>query len=223
MHALEYGEKLARTGVPIRRCQVLEAGVPKHELPIMRFEGIERLVRGVYGAPGKSPNVIVAAVQVRKGIPCLHSALFLHGLLDTEPEEAWLCIPHKGWKPRPLAPIALRIVRTSKRWTRDDVSLWKDAIPFTTIPRTVIDFHRYRKLFPPGTADQLAQRLIATQRTTLEELQATAARLGVRWEALKSARIGDMSPGQGDTPCPSPVMSSSLEPPVPPSEPSRER
>lgn len=46
------------------------------------------------------------------GVICLHSALWFHGLHARQPDEVWMAIDRKAWKPRG-DEMPLRIVRFS--------------------------------------------------------------------------------------------------------------
>ena len=131
--------------------QFLHAGPgPWHlvvNMLMLYFFGIHRLDRGVYGVPG-GPGCVVAAVRVSCGIICLESALYLHGLLPDEPWESWLCIHDKAWKPKQSLVYPVEIVRTTLRFREDEVIRRRDGLLYTSLPRTIVDFHRYRHRIP---------------------------------------------------------------------------
>ena len=105
---------LLKWGRPFRARDLARKGIEPAWLNHMILPWIERLDRGVYGLHGAAyPRIAIALVRVNRSVACLGSALWLHGLLDKEPPEAWLMIAHKAWMPTPPPAPPTRFVRTT--------------------------------------------------------------------------------------------------------------
>lgn len=181
--AFEIGLALAERRLPFHASLLTRNGISQSYLRVACIpRGMKRLDRGVYGIPDDNPRVVIAAAVVRGSGACLFSALFLHGLLSPEPSEAWLCIGHKAWAAKQPESIHVNLLRTSVGFTEAELGWFREGIAFTSVPRTVVDFHRYRRRVPAGSAGA-AFRLARDQgRCTEEDVAACADRLRVRWK-----------------------------------------
>lgn len=116
---------------------------------------------------------------------CLYSALWLHGLLLSEPSEAWLCIRHKAWKP---SVPSTQFFRTTRFPTAADVRHFPQWGLYATSPaRTVVDFFRYRRRVGPHAARAVLEIVLQSGECTLADIDACAARYDLkRWRVLDS-------------------------------------
>jgi predicted transcriptional regulator of viral defense system len=69
---------------------------------------LRRIGRGIYRSSqfSESPDQVVAAAALRvpKGVVCLTSAAFIHGLVVDRPSHVWLAVPAKAWPPKATEP-----------------------------------------------------------------------------------------------------------------------
>jgi hypothetical protein len=176
-------EALIGMGRPFRARDLERRGVDPWWLNFIAWPRVVRLERGVY-ADGQAtfPRIAIAMVRVHRSFACLSSALWLHGLLKEEPPEAWLCIHHKAWKPTPPA-TPTRIVRTSV-WPKEEDFAWTSSgLVMTSLPRTVIDFFRYKRLMPASAGPEALSLALESGKCTMADIEACAARYRVRWRA----------------------------------------
>ena len=75
----------------------------------------------------------------------------------------------------------IEIVRTRRLFEHEDVVRRADGPIYTSVARTIVDFHRYRHRFLPGRAAEVLKRALDAGRTTLDEVRQTAARLRIRF------------------------------------------
>lgn len=123
----------------------------------LRAAGVNPIVfwldRGKRVAPGVWAHAdwpvvqtAVAAKRVPRGVVCLQSALFLHGLAS-EPEQAWLAIGEHARKPCfQLPPV--RTVRFSGRAFDDGIeehSVFGAPVRVYGVAKTVADLFKYRE------------------------------------------------------------------------------
>lgn len=82
-----------------------------------RASQIERLGRGMYRLPGLPEHAHSHLIGICKrhprGVLCLHSALFFHQLIETQPDQLWIAIDRNEWAPK-ATPLSLRFVRFSE-------------------------------------------------------------------------------------------------------------
>ena len=106
----------------------------------------KRVAPGVW-APREWPilQTAVAAKRVLRGVVCLQSALFLHGLA-TEPEQAWIAIGEHARKPSFTEP-PVRTVRFSGRAFDDGIEehcVLGVQVRLYGVAKTVADLFKYR-------------------------------------------------------------------------------
>lgn len=181
--ALELMRSLAAGDRPFRPRELARCGIEPRWLHHFRWlTGIVRLERGIY-ADGKVefPRIAIALVRVNRSFACLESALWMHGLLPDEPAEAWVGIHHKAWKPNPMPMTPMRIVRTSLWPEHRDLFATRSGLPFTRLPRTLVDFFRYKRLATPTAPSDALTLALESGKCTLAEIEECAERLRVRW------------------------------------------
>jgi predicted transcriptional regulator of viral defense system len=135
-----------------RQSELLKAGVTATTISRLRESGlVVRLGRGLYQLPDAPPDVnnalAQAAKRVPKGIICLTSALAYHELTDTIPNNVWMAIGSKDWRPRVSSP-AIQFVRFGA--TMLDTGVQEHLIEGVPVrvynpAKTVVDLFRYRR------------------------------------------------------------------------------
>jgi hypothetical protein len=175
-------EGLIRWNRPFRAREAAWAGIDPGWLNHLVLPHVVRLERGVYGdGQTKFPRIAIAIVRVHNSFACLSSALWMHGLLPEEPPQAWVCIHHKAWKPRALPLVPTRIIRTSL-WPNDEDLLYSnEGLAFTSLPRTVLDLFRYKRLMAASAGPEALSLALDSGNCTLADIEACAARYRVRW------------------------------------------
>jgi hypothetical protein len=158
---------------PFRPRELLKRGVSPAWIGLHPLVPLVRLDRGVYGNEGRSyPRVVIAACRTDRSFACLYSALWLHGLIREEPDEAWLCIGHRTWMPRGGRVPAL-FLRTRLWPRREDLcSLTDWNMPATTLARTAFDFFRFRHRVGVQAAREAQQLILRSGMCTEEEVTA---------------------------------------------------
>lgn len=184
-------QQLVDRGRPFRARELGKYGVDRQWVNWMMFPAITRVARGVYAEKGhRFPRILIATARSNSGIASLYSALWLHGLLFTEPAGAWLSIGHKARKPRPHLAPDTRFFRTSHWPAGDDVCAVSDwRIPTTSLARTIVDFFHWRPRLGDHAAEAALEIVLQSGRCTLEDIEASAERGGFkRWVPLSQAR-----------------------------------
>jgi hypothetical protein len=106
----------------------------------------KRVAPGVWAhADWPVVRTAVAAKRVPRGVVCLQSALFLHGLAS-EPELTWLAIGEHARKPSFQTP-PIRTVRFSRRAFEDGIeehSVFGAPVRVYGVAKTVADLFKFR-------------------------------------------------------------------------------
>jgi hypothetical protein len=115
--------------------------------PLVLWLGMQRRVAPGVWAQRDWPVVrtAVAAKRVPRGVVCLASALFLHGLA-AEPAETWIAIDAHAWKPTFREP-PVRTVRFSGQALEGGVevhSVYGTPVRVYGVAKTVADLFKYR-------------------------------------------------------------------------------
>ena len=152
----------------LRLKELTDQGVTPSTISRMVDNGdIMRVARGIYQASdnnlGKLQRFAEVAKLVPNGIICLTSALFLHGVLNENPENIWVAVEKNSWVPK-HEHRAIKIVRFSNKYYSECVEI-KDikGIPIRTfsIGKSVVDCFRFRNKIGFDTARKsLEQTLI---------------------------------------------------------------
>jgi predicted transcriptional regulator of viral defense system len=143
--------KLVRDSVICRSRDLSNAGIHRRYLAIACGQGlIKRVARGLYAPAGsergRRQELLQACRRVPRGILCLSSALYFHGLLRQEPPQVWMAIGHKARLPR-VDALPLKIVRFSgEALTQGVVNLKVDGVPVRVYSpmKTIADCFKYR-------------------------------------------------------------------------------
>lgn len=150
------------------RWRDLEArGMPRSELRLMLGLGFLKEVAPSVWCPASLlfHASAVASKRVPRGVLCLKTALWLHGL-GKEPDKVWMAIDEKARKPRWEQP-PLQVVRFSGRALSDGIehrAVYGFPVPVYSVAKTVADLFKYRnKLGYPLAVRALADALLTGQ------------------------------------------------------------
>ncbi|MCY1017268.1 type IV toxin-antitoxin system AbiEi family antitoxin domain-containing protein [Pyxidicoccus sp. MSG2] len=157
------------------RWRDLEArGMPRSELQLrVRMGSLTKVARGLWRPYRfEFPAAAVAARRVPRGVLCLKTALWVHGLSREEPDKVWMAIDEKARKPRWEEP-PLQVVRFSGLALSEGIeyrSIHGVQVPVYSVAKTVADLFKYRgKLGYPIAVRALGDALL-TGRCSQEEL-----------------------------------------------------
>ncbi|WP_216620518.1 MULTISPECIES: type IV toxin-antitoxin system AbiEi family antitoxin domain-containing protein [Myxococcus] len=177
-------------------------GAPRSQLNLLCNVGALREV-----APGvwarSSAMVTAAAIAVKRvprGVLCLKSALWVHGLLPESPTEVWMAIGAHARKPRWDQP-PLQVVRFSGCAQTEGIEhrlLWGLPITVYGVAKTVADLFKYRnKLGFPIAVRALHDSLLSGLTTSDEvrhfaEICRVRKSVGPYLEVLEARRGQDI-------------------------------
>jgi predicted transcriptional regulator of viral defense system len=162
-------------------------------LPVLAECGIlSRLSRGVYALPGTVHDPIaLVAKRVPRGVICLLSALYFHGLAS-KPDQVWIAIGLKDRVPS-LAFPSLRAVRLSGSARVEGVECFTvGGVPVRVygVAKTVADCLKFRNKIGLSIALAALTKSLENGRCSLEQLRhfAGLCRVGGVLERLISRR-----------------------------------
>lgn len=143
--------ELAKQRGTLRAEDLQRFGIPRSYLRWLHDEGeLERVARGTYrlaGAPVTEHTPMLEVVRrVPQGVVCLLSALSFHGIGRQRPQETWIAIDRKAWKPH-VPELPIRIVRFSGPALSEGVERHQaEGVWFSvySIAKTVTDCFKYR-------------------------------------------------------------------------------
>jgi predicted transcriptional regulator of viral defense system len=141
----------------LRRTQVIEAGLRPHLLSDLLQDGqIERTAPGVYrlreAAPLEFDAWLEAVLRVPQGVVCLLSAAMHHQLTTFVPNELFLAIPNKAWRPRLEYPPIRYFYYSQKvhEYGVEQHPIGNIKVPIYSPEKTVADLLRYRSKLGEG-------------------------------------------------------------------------
>jgi predicted transcriptional regulator of viral defense system len=142
---------------------------------------LDRVARGLYAWPdaeaGEFHSLAETAVQVRRGVVCLLSALRYHGLTTQGPREVWMALPTRAWMPRVRSP-KVRIVRFSGRALTEmveDHRVEGVAVRVYSAAKTVADCFKFRNKVGLDVALEALRDCWRGRRCSMDELWQAAA------------------------------------------------
>lgn len=169
--------KLARRPRGVTPRELADAGIHRQVLTRLVAEGsIERVARGVYRLAEQPVTehhgLAVAAVAVPHGVVCLLSALQFHNIGTQLPNEVWMAIDRRAWRPV-LSYPPLRVVRfTGDALTQGverhaiegrEVQVYSEA-------KTIADCFKYRNKIGLDVALEALREAWRRRRFTMDEL-----------------------------------------------------
>jgi len=139
-------------GNVLRTKEAMELGINSRTLYRMRDQGyIEALTRGLYRLTDDQADVaytdlVIVAKRYPKGIVCLISALFFHGLTTQIPRAVSLAYQQDWWQPKSDYP-SLQIFRYSKKAFEIGIeyhTINGIKIPIYSPLKTIVDCFKFR-------------------------------------------------------------------------------
>ena len=111
---------------------------------------LKQLARGLYTLPHveftPEQNLLYVYKRVTKGVVCLMSSLYLHGVIDQAPEVIWLALPESSHMPRVGYPL-VRVVRLGSALHAQSVetlTLKGTPVQVYSVARSVTDCFKFR-------------------------------------------------------------------------------
>lgn len=155
-------------------------GLTRGRLRGMLLRGeAEQLGRGLYRRGGRITEldtVATVCARVPGAIVCLLSALLIHRIGTQVPNEVWIALDRKARRPR-VTDLPVRIVRFSGPMLRQGIDVRRVQgmrVRITSPARTVVDCFRYRNKIGPDIALEALKDVIATRRTSVDEIVSCA-------------------------------------------------
>ncbi|WP_050989247.1 type IV toxin-antitoxin system AbiEi family antitoxin domain-containing protein [Corallococcus macrosporus] len=158
------------------RSRDLEAhGAPRSQLNLMCKVGmLSEVAPGVWARSNAMVTAAaIAAKRVPRGVLCLKSALWVHGMLPEAPAEVWMAIGEHARKPQWSEP-PLRVVRFSGRAQSEGIEqrkLWGMPITVYGVAKTVADLFKYRNKLGFPIAVRAIHDALLSGRTTADEVR----------------------------------------------------
>jgi len=147
---------------------------------------ILRLAHGLYGLPESTydehHSLVLAQGQMPNGVLCLLSALQFHGITSQLPREVWMAMEGGTHRPR-VTGIKVRICRFTGDAYSSGIEIHKvegGLLRIYSVTKTVIDCFRMRNKIGVDVAIEALRDALRSRKTTIAELESTAARLRAR-------------------------------------------
>jgi predicted transcriptional regulator of viral defense system len=163
----------------IIRARDLEArGLPRDYLRRLVASGkLARIGRGVYALTPVSPtehhSLAVAAKQIPGGVICLLSALRFHDLTTQQPNEVWMAIGSKAWKPAAKS-VAVHVAYYGAGSLKAGVTTHEiEGVPVKifSAAKTVADCFQHRRTVGLDVAIEALRDLLRKRKATVDEIQ----------------------------------------------------
>ncbi|MEZ4461495.1 MAG: type IV toxin-antitoxin system AbiEi family antitoxin domain-containing protein [bacterium] len=169
--------KLAQERGLIRSRDVVERGLQPMALTrLVRQGNLERVSRGVYALPNRSPSehgtFAEVAIKHPKSVVCLLSALQFHSLTTQTPFEVWIAVGNRDRAPTMDYP-PLRVVKFADHLLIEGVDTHEidDVnVQITNVARTVADCFKFRNKIGLDVALEALQESWREKRVTIDEL-----------------------------------------------------
>jgi predicted transcriptional regulator of viral defense system len=116
-----------------------------------------RLESGLYALTDRHFSATTqASLKARKGVVCLLSALWIHGVLEREPDKVHIAIGERARRPRWQHPAAVFYRMTQRLLTADTRVVYVDSFPVSvfSLARTILDCHRFRRSIGADVAER---------------------------------------------------------------------
>jgi predicted transcriptional regulator of viral defense system len=147
----------------------------------LRSGEIERVSRGLYGSPDASAwdeqrSLLEACRRHPRGVLCLLSALFLHGLGSEQPNAVWMALPRGTRRP---VDLRIELIQAPDWALAADVEIRPVAggeLRLTSLPRTLVDCFKHRGKIGLEPALEALRQALRERRVKIPELEALAAR-----------------------------------------------
>jgi predicted transcriptional regulator of viral defense system len=168
---------LARRSRGVTPRELADAGIHRQVLTRLVAEGrIERVARGVYRS-AEQPitehhGLALAAVAVPHGVVCLLSALQFHGIGTQLPNEVWIALDRRAWRPVLRYP-PLRVVRFTGAALTQGVehhAIEGRPVKIYGVAKTIADCFKYRNKIGLDVALEALGDAWRARRFKLDEL-----------------------------------------------------
>lgn len=172
---------------PCSSGQLTQTGVARSTLSRWVKSGrILRLAHGLYGLPeatyDEHHSLVLAQGQMPNGVLCLLSALQFHGITSQLPREVWMAMEGGSHRPR-VTGIKVRVCRFTGDAYSSGIEIHKvegGSLRIYSVTKTVIDCFRMRNKIGVDVAIEALRDALRSRKTTIGELESTAARLRAR-------------------------------------------
>lgn len=180
-------ERLARQQGSIRARDLTQRGLPSVYLSRLVRQGrLVRRARGVYAPANREISGMhdweLACLRLPKGVLCLMSALVYHRIGTQNPNQVWMAIDVKAWRPRVDYP-RMRIVRFSGPALSEGIMTVKVGSATLRVynpAKTVADCFKYRHKIGLEVAVEALREGWRIKKFSLVELAAMARICRVR-------------------------------------------
>jgi len=180
-------ERLARQQGSIRARDLTQRGLPSVYLSRLVRQGrLVRRARGVYAPANREISGMhdweLACLRLPKGVLCLMSALVYHRIGTQNPNQVWMAIDVKAWRPRVDYP-RMRIVRFSGPARSQGIMTVKVGSATLRVynpAKTVADCFKYRHKIGLEVAVEALREGWRMKKFSLVELAAMARICRVR-------------------------------------------
>jgi predicted transcriptional regulator of viral defense system len=180
-------ERLARQQGSIRARDLTQRGLPSVYLSRLVRQGrLVRRARGVYAPANREISGMhdweLACLRLPKGVLCLMSALVYHRIGTQNPNQVWMAIDVKAWRPRVDYP-RMRIVRFSGPARSQGIMTVKVGSATLRVynpAKTVADCFKYRHKIGLEVAVEALREGWRIKKFSLVELAAMARICRVR-------------------------------------------
>lgn len=150
-----------------------------------------RISRGLYQRPDSDIDthqaLAEAAKKIPRGVVAMVSALAYHELTDQMPRKVWMAVSVKDWSPSASSYPPIRIVEFRDRYMQQGVehhTISGTRVPIYSIPKTLADVFRNRKLVDRSVAVEALRATLAQRKATPASI-AEAAMAGDAWNIMR--------------------------------------
>lgn len=172
---------------PCASQELTHLGVARSTLSRWASTGrILRLAYGLYGLPDAAydehHSLVLVQGQMPNGILCLLSALQFHGITSQLPREVWMAMEGGTHQPR-VTGIKVRVSRFTGEAYSSGIETHQvegGSLRVYGVTKTVIDCFRMRNKIGVDIAIEALRDALRSRKTTIGELESTAARLRAR-------------------------------------------
>lgn len=154
-----------------------QRGIHRQALTRLTREGVlVRIARGRYSAPDhpvtQNHALALAVAAVPRGVICLLSALWFHGVGTQEPAEVWLALDRRARRPA-LRDPRLRIVRFGGRALSEGVAthrIERQSVRIYGVAKTLADLFKYRNKIGMDVVLEALHDAWRSRRFTMDEI-----------------------------------------------------
>jgi predicted transcriptional regulator of viral defense system len=175
----------------LRSRDLVEHGLPRTALSRLHHKGqVIRTERGLYMRPGEIETEHISLLEVAKRVPrgvfCLLTALFFHGIGTQNPFQVWIAIDRKAAAPK-KTNVGLRIFRFSEasiQYGVEEHDILGVTIKVTSPAKTIADCFKFRNKVGLDVAIEALREGIRDRRFTMDDLY-LAAKVCRIWNVMR--------------------------------------